>query len=216
MAKLRILLVDDHEVVREGMKRLLAAQPTTELVGEAQDGEEAVACVKKLRPDLVMMDVSMPRLNGIEATRALKSASPDTKVLALTVHEDDGYVREFLEAGAAGYLLKRATTEEVLRAIQVIADGGIYIDPRVTRALADPLASSNGGNTPGTELSERETEVMRLIALGYANKEIAAQLELSVKTIETYKARSMEKLGLKSRVDIVRLATARGWFHRGP
>lgn len=213
MSKLRIILVDDHAVVREGLKRLLEGQSDFDLVGEAADGREAVEQVKTLQPDLVMMDVSMPLLNGIDATRVMKSVRPETKILALTVHEDDGYVREFLKAGAAGYLLKRASTEELVRAIRVVMSGGIYVDPRVAGSLVNTLVRPNHSAASATvELSDRETEVLRLIALGYANKEIAAQLDLSIKTIETYKARSMEKLGLKSRVDIVRLAGERGWL----
>src|SRR3954464_6216410 len=207
MPKLRIILVDDHAVAREGIKRLIETQPDIELVGEAADGFEALDKVKALAPDVVMMDVSMPRLNGIEATRMLKSVCPATKILALTVHEDDGYVREFLKAGASGYLLKRATTEELVRAIQRVGEGDVYVDARVAETLLKSIAQPETARTSTMmDLSERETEVMRLIALGYANKEIAAQLDLSIKTIETYKSRSMEKLGLKSRVDIVRLA----------
>jgi two-component system, NarL family, response regulator NreC len=217
MTKIRILLVDDHAVVREGIKRLIDSHPDIELVGEAADGTEAVTAVDQLRPDVVMMDVSMPRLNGIDTTRQLRDAAPETKILALTVHEDDGYVREFLKAGALGYLLKRASTEELIRAIRIVAGGGVYVDPRVAETLVRTLVQpANVPPSPAAELSERECEVMRLIALGYANKEIASQLDLSIKTIETYKARSMEKLGLRSRVDIVRLATERGWFAAPP
>jgi DNA-binding NarL/FixJ family response regulator len=215
MATLRILLVDDHAVVREGLKRLIAEQPDIEVVGEASDGHEAIEHVKTLRPDVVMMDVSMPRLSGVEATRELKGICPATRILALTVHEDEAYVREFLKAGAAGYLLKRAPTEELVRAIRAVAGGGVYIDPRVTTRLVQMLSQPERASTSTTlDLSERETEVLRLIAQGYANKEIAAQLDLSVKTVETYKARSMEKLGLRSRVDIVRVAVERGWLQR--
>jgi two-component system, NarL family, response regulator NreC len=217
MTKIRILLVDDHAVVREGIKRLIDSHPDIELVGEAADGTEAVTAVDQLRPDVVMMDVSMPRLNGIDTTRQLRDAAPESKILALTVHEDDGYVREFLKAGALGYLLKRASTEELIRAIRIVAGGGVYVDPRVAETLVRTLVQpANVPPSPAAELSERECEVMRLIALGYANKEIASQLDLSIKTIETYKARSMEKLGLRSRVDIVRLATERGWFAPPP
>ena len=215
MSPVRILLVDDHAVVREGLKRLIAGQPDIEVVGEASDGHEAVENVKVLRPDVVMLDVSMPHMSGVDVTRELKGISPETRVLALTVHEDDAYVREFLKAGAAGYLLKRAPTEELLRAIRSVAGGGLYVDSRVAGRLVQKLSHGDRpGIVPTVELSERETEVLRLIARGYANKEIAAQLDLSVKTVETYKARSMEKLGLRSRVDIVRLAVKRGWLRR--
>lgn len=213
MPNLKLMLVDDHSVVREGIKRLIDGQPDLEIVGEVDDGVQAVEQANVLQPDLVLMDVSMPHLNGIEATRLLKTTTPRLHILVLTVHEDHGYVREFLRAGASGYLLKRASTEELLRAIRAVAAGQIYVDPRIATTLVNSLVRPHA--TPpssGAELSDREVEVLRLVALGYANKEIAAQLDLSVKTIETYKARSMEKLGLKSRVDIVRLGTERGWF----
>lgn len=213
MPNLKLMLVDDHSVVREGIKRLIDNQPDLELVGEADDGVQAVEQAKILQPDLVLMDVSMPRLNGIEATRLLKATAPHLHILVLTVHEDHGYVREFLKAGASGYLLKRASTEELLRAIRAVAVGQIYVDPRIATTLVNSIVRPHAAPpSSGAELSDREIEVLRLIALGYANKEIAARLDLSVKTIETYKARSMEKLGLKSRVDIVRLGTERGWF----
>ena len=215
MPNVRILLVDDHAVVREGLKRLIADQADIEVVGEASDGHEAIEHVKVLRPDVVMMDVSMPHMSGVEATRELKGICPDTRILALTVHEDDAYVREFLKAGAAGYLLKRAPTEELVRAIRAVAGGGLYIDPRVANRPVQTLSQAERpGASTTVELSDREAEVLRLIARGYANKEIAAQLNLSVKTVETYKARSMEKLGLRSRVDIVRIAVERGWLQR--
>jgi DNA-binding NarL/FixJ family response regulator len=213
MTKVRILLADDHGVVREGIKRLLSDQPDMQVVAEASDGTEVVRCVQAIRPDLVMMDLSMPGTSGVEATMLVKAACPDTKVLALTVHEDAAYLREFLRAGASGYLLKRAPTEELVRAVRVVAEGGLYVDPRVAGSLVNTLidAQRHEANS-AAELSDRETEVMRRIAQGFSNKEIAAQLNVSVKTVETYKARSMEKLGLKSRVDIVRLGTQRGWL----
>jgi len=213
MPNLKLMLVDDHSVVREGIKRLIASQPDLEIVGEAEDGVQAVEQAKVLQPDLVLMDVSMPRLNGIEATQLLKTTAPRLHILVLTVHEDHGYVREFLKAGASGYLLKRASTEELLRAIRAVAAGQIYVDPRIATTLVNSIVRPHSAPpSSAAELSDREVEVLRLVALGYANKEIAARLDLSVKTIETYKARSMEKLGLKSRVDIVRLGTERGWF----
>ena len=213
MAKVRILLVDDHAVVREGLKRLIAGQADLELVGEAADGREAIERVQTLRPDVVMMDVSMPGLGGLDATRELARVWPAARILALTVHEDDAYAREFLKIGAAGYLLKRAPTEELVRAIRAVAGGGFYIDPRIAGRLVNTLIKPATPRPSVTaELSDREAEVLKLIAIGYANKEVAARLGLSVKTVETYKARSMEKLGLRSRVDIVRVAVDRGWL----
>jgi len=212
MSKLRILLADDHALIREGLKALINAQADMEVVGEAGDGLAAYKAAKELQPDLIIMDVSMPEMNGAKATERLKQELPDTKVLALTVHEDNGYLRQLMKAGASGYVLKRAAAEDLIHAIRAIAGGGVYIDPAMMskvmagstrkRSLNDAL----NNNT----LSERETEVLRLIALGYSNKEIAAQLEISIKTVETYKSRLMEKLDLHSRVDIVRYALQQG------
>lgn len=211
--KRRIILVDDHGVVREGIKRLLERHADIEVVGECHDGREALQQIQKLRPDVVMMDISMPGMSGFEATRSVKQSWPETRVIALTVHEDDAYIREMLEAGAVGYLLKRAPTEELVRAVRVVADGGTYIDPRVADTVVKAMTQPSHSATYATlSLSEREAAVLRAIALGYSNKEIADQLKLSVKTVETYKARAMEKFGLKSRVEIVRLAAQRGWL----
>lgn len=211
MKRMRILLVDDHVLVREGLKRVLEAQPDLELVGEAADGEQAVEQAERLRPDIVLMDLSMPLLSGIDATRRLAKSAPGMRVIALTVHESEGYVCEFLRAGAHGYLLKRATSEELLRAVRMVGAGERYVDPRVSRALFAQIIGT-GNHPTALDLSDREGEVLRLIAFGYANKEIAARLDVSVKSVETYKARAMEKLGLRSRVDIVRLARDSGWF----
>ena len=211
--KLQILLADDHAVVREGLKRLIEAQPDMKVIGEAADGREAVEQAVRLAPEVAVMDVSMGEANGVEATRRVRALCPNTKVLALTVHEDKSYLRELLDAGAAGYVLKRAAGDELVRAIRAVATGGIYVDPRVAGKLLRTFVEPQISRPDATaDLSERETAVMQLIARGYTNKEIAAQLGVSVKTVETYKARSMEKLGLRSRVDIVRIAAERGWL----
>lgn len=211
MKRLRILLVDDHVIVREGVKRVLETQEDLELVGEAGDGADALKQAVQLRPDVVLIDLSMPLLTGIDVTRRLARMAPGVHVVALTVHESEAYVSEFLKSGARGYLLKRATTDELLRAIRTVGGGGIYVDPRVSRSLVDHIVGVN--RPPATaDLSDRETQILRFIALGYANKEIAQLLDLSVKSIETYKARAMEKLDLRGRVDIVRLARERGWY----
>jgi DNA-binding NarL/FixJ family response regulator len=213
--KLRIVLVDDHAVVREGLKRLLEGQSDIDIVGEASDGREAIDRIVTLQPDVAVMDVSMGLISGAQATREVRQRCPKTKVLALTVHEDRSYMHEMLEAGAAGYLLKRAAGDELVGAIRAVAASGVYVDPRIAGKLITALGSSRPASSDRRDvLSERETEVMRLIAQGFTNKEISAQLGVSVKTIETYKARSMEKLGLRSRVDIVRIATERGWLNR--
>jgi DNA-binding NarL/FixJ family response regulator len=212
--KLRIYLADDHAVVREGLKALINAQPQMEVIGEAGDGRAACQQVQELQPDVVVMDVSMPGLNGAQATAQLKQTCSNVKVLALTVHEDKGYLRLLLEAGASGYVLKRAAAEELIHAIRTVAAGGVYLDP----ALAGKVVGSfvrvpvKKSVPEGGDLSDREAEVVRLIAAGYSNKEIAGRLGLSVKTVETYKARSMEKLGLDSRADLVRYALQRGWL----
>ena len=213
MNKIRVLLADDHAVVREGLRSLVDAQPEMEVVGEAGDGPTAVTLTADLDPDIVVVDVSMPGLNGAQVTAQLRAVRPDRKVLVLTVHEDRGYLRLLLEAGAAGYVLKRAAASELVRAIRAVAAGERYLDPSLAAGLVDDLVHpEQGPPVPAIELSEREEEVVRLIALGYSNKEIAARLKLSVKTIETYKTRSMEKLHIRSRVDIVRYAAQRGWL----
>jgi DNA-binding NarL/FixJ family response regulator len=214
MTKLRIFLADDHAVVREGLKALINAHPDMEVVGEAGDGRTACDRAAELRPDVVVMDVSMPDMNGVQATRELHVVAPAIKVVALTVHEDRSFVQQLLAAGASGYVLKRAAAEELVHAIRVVARGEVYLDPVVAASLVQQLARRRRtGVTAGVEdLSDREAEVLRLIAQGHSNKEIAARLELSVKTVETYKARSMEKLSLTGRADIVRLALEKGWL----
>lgn len=212
MPDLRILLADDHAVVREGMKALIEAQPDLRVVGEAEDGESACRRALTLQPDVVVMDVSMPHLGGTEATERLRASVPAARVLALTVHEDPGYVRRLMEAGASGYVLKRAAATELIHAIRTVAAGGVYLDPSVAGRVVAGFVGGPGQEPALAELSDREADVLRLIAQGYSNKEIAARLEISVKTVETYKARSMEKLQLASRVDIVRYAMRQGWL----
>jgi DNA-binding NarL/FixJ family response regulator len=214
MAELRIFLADDHAVVREGLKALINSQPDMQVIGEAEDGRAACQRARDLQPDIVILDVSMPHLNGAQAAEQLKRVCPNAKVLALTVHEDTGYLRQLLEAGAAGYVLKRSAAEELIHAIRIVAAGGIYLDPNLAGKVVDRFVRKPSTNTAlqGSDLSDRETEVLRLIAQGYSNKEIAAQLNISIKTVETYKARSMEKLGLHSRVEIVRYGLQQGWL----
>jgi DNA-binding NarL/FixJ family response regulator len=214
MAELRIFLADDHAVVREGLKALINSQPDMQVIGEAEDGRAACQRARDLQPDIVILDVSMPHLNGAQAAEQLKRVCPNAKVLALTVHEDTGYLRQLLKAGAAGYVLKRSAAEELIHAIRIVAAGGIYLDPNLAGKVVDRFVRKPSTNTAlqGSDLSDRETEVLRLIAQGYSNKEIAAQLNISIKTVETYKARSMEKLGLHSRVEIVRYGLQQGWL----
>ena len=213
MAKLRVLLADDHAIVREGLKALINVHPDMEVVGEAADGNAAYAKTNELRPDVVVMDVSMPNVNGVQATRNVRREWPDVRVLALTVHEERSYLRELIAAGASGYVLKRSAPEDLVHALRVVARGEIYLDPSVTAVVLGKLARTHPrGDEANLDLSDRETEVLQLIAQGHSNKEIGSRLKISVKTVETYKARSMEKLGLKGRADIVRFALQRGWL----
>lgn len=216
MTKLRVFLADDHAVVREGLKALINAQAGMAVVGEAADGKVACEQVPAIKPDVVVMDVSMPGLSGSQATAKLKQDCPAVRVLALTVHEDKGYIRQLLAAGAAGYVLKRAAPEDLIQAIRAVASGGVYLDPTMAGKVVGGFVrkSSEGGPSSG-ELSDRETEVARSTSAGYSNKEIAAKLELSIKTVETYRARAMEKLGLRSRADLVRYAVQQGWLQDG-
>ncbi len=211
---LHIFLADDHEVLREGLKRLIDEQPDMEVVGEASNGRSTCQQVKNLRPEVVVMDVSMPDMNGVQATKRIRQECPDVKVMALTAHEEQAYLRQLLQAGASGYVLKRAASKELIHAIRVVAAGQVYLDPSVAGQVVSSFVGrkSEQSATGGGDLSERETEVLRLIALGHSNKEIAAQLDISVKTVETYKTRLMEKLDLHSRADIVRYALRQGWL----
>lgn len=211
MSDIRILLADDHAVMREGLKMLINSQPGMKVVAEAGDGPTAVDLADEFDPDVAVVDVSMPGLNGAQVTERMRAARPDRKVLALTVHEDKNYLRMLLEAGAVGYVLKRAAAAELVQAIRAVAAGGTYLDPTVAGSVVGALAR-RGADDAQAELSGREVEVLRLLALGYSNKEIAARLKLSVKTVETYKSRSMEKLGLRSRVDLIQHAAQCGWL----
>lgn len=213
MPKLRVVLADDHAIVRAGLKALIDGHPDMEVVGEAADGGMACARANELRPDVVVMDVSMPGVNGVQATRDLRSQLPQVKVLALTVHEERSYLRELMDAGASGYVLKRSAAEDLVHALRVVARGDVYLDPSVAMAVLGARARAHPPDESlGHDLSERETEVLQLIAQGHSNKEIAARLAISVKTVETYKARSMDKLGLRGRADIVRFALQKGWL----
>jgi DNA-binding NarL/FixJ family response regulator len=214
MSKLRIFLADDHMIVREGLKTLINAQPDMEVVGEAENGRDAVKSAVELSPDVVVMDISMPEMNGIEATERLRKECPSTKIVALTIYEDTGYLRQSLKAGASGYVLKRAVVEELVQAVRTCAAGGTYIDPTLAGQVVSTYISrgSATGNLSQTELSERETQVLRLVAWGSSNKEIGAKLNISVKTVETYKGRLMGKLSLRSRADMVRYALRQGWL----
>ena len=211
---LRVLLADDHPIVLEGVKALVTADPGMEVVGEARDGVTAMRLATELMPDIAILDISMPGLNGVKVAEMLRTACPACKVLILTVHEDSSYMRQLLEIGIAGYVLKRSASDELIRAIIAIAAGGLYLDPAIaskaivvgTQRAADPVTADPA------DLSNREVEVLRLTASGHSNKSMAAELLISVKTVETYKARAMDKLGFKTRVELVRYVMSKGWL----
>jgi DNA-binding NarL/FixJ family response regulator len=215
--KLRILLVEDHETVRQGLKLLIDCEPDLEVVGEASDGAEALERETFSELDVVVMDISMPGMSGMVATRRLKELRPDLPIVSLTRHADQTFLEELLRAGVSAYVLKQSPHAELLRAIRAAAAGQHYIDPALTHHLAAPFASREG-KRPGraaTTLSERETEVLRFVAQGHSNKEIAARLDLSNKTIEVHKANAMRKLGLAGRIQLLQYALHVGWLHEG-
>lgn len=213
---LRILLIDDHAILRSGLRLLLDSQPNLKVIGEAGDGRAGLQMAQSLQPDLVLLDLSMPGLNGMEALPALRKVAPDARILILTMHDDEGYLRQTLQKGASGYVLKKAADGELLNAVQAVMRGELYIHPAMTRALLGNLVAPEGGvpggatDDPWATLSEREDEVLRLVARGHTNAEIAKQLSLSVKTVETYRARGMEKLGLRTRAQLLQVALGRG------
>jgi len=211
---LRILLADDHVTVRHGLKLLVESQDDMEVVAEASDGAAAVQLAMECRPDVVVMDVSMPGMNGLVATQTLRRMLPSAAIVTLTRHADDAYLQELLRAGADGYVLKQSAASELVQAIRATAARNQYLDSALTaRVTAGFLArSGRKAQATGVSLSDREAEVLRLIAAGYSNKEIAAQLELSVKTVEVHKANASRKLGLKGRIDIVKYALLQGWL----
>jgi DNA-binding NarL/FixJ family response regulator len=211
MGKVRILLADDHETVREGLKAILASEADFEIVAEAANGEAAVEATKTLHPDVVIMDVSMPVLNGLQATESIKQTCPDARVLVLTRHSDEGYLHQLLRAGASGYVLKQSRANIVVGAVRALVAGRNYLDPAITDKVVGrhrPLQP----HSPVASLSPREEEVLRLVAWGYSNKDVAAKLDLSVKTVESHKANAAQKLNLRSRIDVVRFALLQGWL----
>jgi DNA-binding NarL/FixJ family response regulator len=215
-APVRVFLADDHPVVLAGMKAMVVADPGLELVGEARDGRTALRQAIALKPDVAVLDLSMPGLNGVEVSRQLLEACPSTRVLVLTVHEDGAYLRQLLETGVGGYVLKRSATEELIRGIHAVAAGGLYLDPAIAgRAVGQSAQRVHVGAdaTATTDLSAREVDVLRLTAVGHSNKTIAARLLIGVKTVDTYKARAMSKLGFQSRVEVVHYAMSKGWLN---
>ena len=212
MSKIQILLADDHMIVRKGLASILNNEPGLEVIGEAEDGREAVQKVEELNPDIVVMDISMPQLNGLDATRQIKKRFPDMKILILTMHISDEYVYEVLQAGASGYILKQAAPTELLSAIQSVQQGDIYLSPKVSKTVINEYLKKSQIDKIKTEsqLTEREREIVQLIAEGNSNREIAEILHISIKTVESHRTKVMEKLDLHSTANITRYAIRKG------
>jgi two-component system, NarL family, response regulator NreC len=208
---IRLVLADDHATIREALKLLLSVQPDLQVVGEAEDGQQAVDAAVALRPDVLLMDVSMPGMNGLQATAAVKQRAPSVKVLPLTRHAEESYLGELLRAGASGYALKQSSSAELVNAIRTVASGRPYLDPELNGGLLGLFVQGRTVRKP-PDLTPRETEVLQLTAWGHSNKEIATRLGLSVKTVEVHKTNGMRKLGMTSRLQLVRFALLRGWF----
>jgi two-component system response regulator NreC len=211
---LRIFLAEDHLMVREGLKTLINAQSDMDVIGEAGDGLSAVQQAKELQPDIVIIDVSMPRMNGQQATSKILKVCPQVKVLALTRHTDTGFIQQLFRAGASGYVLKQSASAQLIEAIHTIATGNHYIDPAITGKVINSYTNRQiklDTDSPNP-LTDREEEVIKMVAWGYSNKEIAVRLDISIKTVEAHKANAMRKLDLRSRIDVVRYALLQGWL----
>jgi DNA-binding NarL/FixJ family response regulator len=211
VTRIRVLLADDHETVRQGLKLLIDGQADMQVIGEAGDGEAAIACTRTLNPDVAVIDISMPVMNGLAAARVIRAESPRTEVVALTRYGDAAYVKELLAVGVCGYVLKQSASSELLTAIRAAARGERHLDPR-----AAERAASTGWERSGREMrpviTEREHEVLRLMALGHSNKEIAQALTVAVKTVEVHKANAMRKLALTGRIEVIKYALLKGWL----
>jgi DNA-binding NarL/FixJ family response regulator len=213
MEKISVLIAEDHETVREGLKLILSAQSDMEVVGDAGDGRAAIELAQRLNPDVVLMDISMPSMNGLKAAEKLKACCPESHVLALTRHKDDAYLQQMLSAGASGYVLKQSSPSELIHAIRAVAKGGKYLDPTVADKVVGRFVGRSTIATEGMpKITDREEEVLRLISWGHSNKDIANRLDLSVKTVEVHKTNAMKKLGMTSRIDIVQYAVLQGWL----
>jgi len=207
----RVAIADDHAVVRAGLRALVSSDSGLELVGEAAGGYEAIEMVERENPDVLVLDLSMPDLDGIEVTRALRARLPGVSILILTVHEDEALLREAIKAGASGYILKRAAESELVSAIGVVRRGDLYVDPAMMRSvLSDLTGQPSPSSAPADVLTAREKDVLRLIAQGYTNPQIGQELGISVRTVEGHRANLLEKLDLRSRVDLVRYARQHG------
>jgi DNA-binding NarL/FixJ family response regulator len=212
MKRITVLLADDHTVVREGFRKLLEAEADLEVVGEAQNGRQAVELTRKLRPAVVVMDIAMPLLNGLEATRQIRKAFPDTKVVILSAHSDDAYIEQAVAIGAVGFLLKQTSSHDLSVAIREVQKGNTFFSPSIAKRLHDQKVSTRGGalRKKVARLSSRELEVLQLIAEGNANNEIAAELGISIKTVEKHRQNLMEKLNIHEIAGLTRYAIAAG------
>lgn len=213
MSKIRVLLADDHTIVRAGIKALLEKQSDIEVVGETADGKETLRQVEFIQPDVVVMDIAMPNMNGLEATAAISQKFPQVKVLALTMHEEEEYFFEVLRAGAQGYVLKDAAPAELVSAIRSVNEGRPFLTPRVTRLLVDDYlkrVESGDRSTDRNGLTDRELEVLKLIAAGNTNQEIAEMLHLSINTVQVHRSHIMDKLDLHNRTELIKYALRRG------
>ncbi len=213
MDKIRVILIDDHAILRAGLRAIISAEADMEVVGEASDGREAVAKAERLLPDVALMDISMPVMDGLEATHRIQQSCPEVKVLVLTIHDNEEYLFQVLEAGASGYLVKKSADTELISAIHAVHRGEAFLSPQVTKMLIGRyLYAVNQGEEKQhyDELTSREKEVLKLIADGYTNQEIADRLIISVKTVETHRAHILEKLELRTRADLVKYARSHG------
>jgi two-component system response regulator NreC len=212
----RVLLADDHAVLRAGLRLLLTSEKEFDVVGEAASGTETLTLAEKLQPDLILLDLNMPALSGLDSLPALRKISPASKILILTMHDDPQYLRQALKHGASGYVLKKAADAELLSAMRAVLRGEVYVHPSMTRVLLEDMlpGTQSANENLWDSLSEREREVLKMVAVGHTSAEIAATLNLSAKTVETYRARGMEKLGLRSRAMLVKFALQEGLIAR--
>lgn len=210
MSRIRVAIADDHAIVREGIRALLAADEGLEVVGEAADGAEAIALAERVQPDVLLIDIAMPGLGGLEAAAAIRRGSPGVRILVLSQYDNPEYVRRFLRLGAAGYVLKRAAGTELVSAIRAVAKGGLVIDPSVARSAIAESADASAAEDPYETLTDREKQVLKLVAEGAANKDVAAALGVSVKTAMSHREHVMQKLGLHNRTDLIRFALRHG------
>ncbi|MEE9471466.1 MAG: response regulator transcription factor [Gemmatimonadota bacterium] len=212
MSKIRVVIADDHAIVREGISSLLETQPDIEVAGEARNGQEVLDKARELKPDIILMDITMPGMSGLEATRLIREQNPDTKVLVLTMHEGDEYFFKLLDAGASGYLVKGCSSEELVTAMRAVHRGDVFLYPTMTtKLLSDYLRRSRGGDKEtGDGLTNREMEILKYVADGHTNQEIAERLVLSVATVQTHRANIMAKLGLHNAAELVKYAIRHG------